>query len=265
MRHHRRAPVPTSPGQRGAGVAVLPAVLGAFLAARLVLDGDQRVEDRHDEQREERADDHAGDEHDADAVARLRARPGDEHQREVTEDRRRRRHQHRTQARLRRFAQRCSLREPALLQRVGELDDQDAVLRDQADQRDQPDLRVDVDRRQVEEAEQQRARDRERHGTEQHDQRIAEAAELRREHQVDEHEREPERHDQRRPLAPDLSRFAGVVERHRAAGDRARRVLEHAQALFLGDARLHAAEDADGVALLEAIQRARRGARSRSA
>ena len=35
----------------------------------------------------------------------------------------------------------------AALQLVGELDDEDAVLRDQADQRDEPDLRVDVERR----------------------------------------------------------------------------------------------------------------------
>ena len=33
-----------------------------------------------------------------------------------------------------------------LAQLVGELDDQDAVLGDQADQRDQPDLAVDVQR-----------------------------------------------------------------------------------------------------------------------
>ena len=41
----------------------------------------------------------------------------------------------------------------------------------------------------------------------------------------------------------------------------ARRVLEHAQAFFLRHAGLHAAEDAHGVALLEAVERARRGAR----
>ncbi len=39
------------------------------------------------------------------------------------------------------------LREPRSCARVGELDDQDAVLRDQADERDETDLRVDVERR----------------------------------------------------------------------------------------------------------------------
>jgi hypothetical protein len=88
---------------------------------------------------------------------------GDEHQREVAEDRaaevisigRRR------VAAASRSA--SSLEQALLLQRVGELDDQDAVLGDQPDQRDQPDLRVDVDRGEVEVGEDQRAGDRQRH------------------------------------------------------------------------------------------------------
>jgi hypothetical protein len=93
----------------------------------------------------------------------------------VTEHRRGGRHEHGPQPRERRLARGRDLFESALLQRVRELHDQDAVLRDQPDQRDQPDLRVDVDRRQVEEAEEQRPRDGERHGAEQHDQGITEA------------------------------------------------------------------------------------------
>jgi hypothetical protein len=46
---------------------------------------------------------------------------------------------------------------PGLLEMVRELDDQDAVLRHQADQSDETDLAVDVQRRQAEEREQQRA------------------------------------------------------------------------------------------------------------
>lgn len=41
----------------------------AFILLRLVLRRDERVEDGHHEQREQRADGHAGDEHDANAVA----------------------------------------------------------------------------------------------------------------------------------------------------------------------------------------------------
>ena len=64
---------------------------------------------------------------------------------------------------------------------------------DQADQRDEPDLAVDVERGEAEEREQQRARERERHRAGQDDERIAEALELRREHQVDQDRREQER------------------------------------------------------------------------
>jgi hypothetical protein len=201
---------------------------------------------------------HPGHEHDADAVARLRARAGDEDEREVSEHGRGRGHQHRPQARQGRLAQRRQPGEAALLQRVRELDDQDPVLRDQAHERDQPDLRVDVDRGEVEEAARERARDRERHGAEQHDQRITEAPELRGEHQIDEHDRETERHHQRRAFVADLPRFAGVVEDHPGPVRGARGVLEHDQTCLLRDAGLHAAEDAHGVALLEAVQRARR-------
>ena len=56
-------------------------------------------------------------------------------------------------------------RQPVLLALlVGELDHQDAVLGDQADQRDQPDLRVDVQRAEPE-VERQRSRRRSTSGT----------------------------------------------------------------------------------------------------
>ena len=86
-----------------------------------------------------------------------------------------------------------SLSLPGLLQVVGELHDQDAVLRHQADERDQADLAVDVERRQPEEREEQRAGHRQRHRAGEDDERIAEALELRREHQVDQDRRQQER------------------------------------------------------------------------
>src|SRR6266542_387833 len=115
-----------------------------------------------------------------------------------------------------------------LLQRIGELHDQDSVLRYQSDERDQPDLRVDVEGRQIEEAEDQRARNRERHRAEQHDQRIAETPELRRQHEIDQDHGEPEGDGQRSTLTPDLSRFAGIVERQSGRIESLRRALEHA-------------------------------------
>ena len=172
--------------------------------ARLVLRRNKRVEHRHDEERKYRAHGHAGNQHHADAIAGSGSRPRSQHQREMPEDGGRRGHQHRPQPRQRRLAQRGSLRETASLQRVGEFHDEDAVLRDQSDQRNQPDLGIDVDRGQVQEAEYQRAGNRERNRADQDDQRVSKALELRRKHQIDEHDREPERDNERRSLVTDL-------------------------------------------------------------
>ena len=57
-------------------------------------------------------------------------------------------------------------REAALAALVGELDDQDAVLRHQADQHDDADLAEDVERLAEEQQRDERARERERHGDE---------------------------------------------------------------------------------------------------
>ena len=69
-----------------------------------------------------------------------------------------------------------------LLQLVGKFHDQDAVLRHEADERDEANLAVNVDASSCPgTAEEERARQRKRDGPEEHDQRIAEALELRRE------------------------------------------------------------------------------------
>ena len=107
----------------------------------------------------------------------------------------------------------ASLSLPGLLQLVRELHDQDAVLRHQPDERDQPDLAVDVQRRQAEEREQQRARQRQRHRAGEDDERIAEALELRREHEVDQHRRQQERAEELAALGAQLARLARVVDR----------------------------------------------------
>jgi hypothetical protein len=65
---------------------------------------------------------------------------------------------------------------------VGELHDQDAVLGDQADQCQQTDLRVDVQGHRTHGNRQHGAEDRQGYGHEDH-QGVAEAVELRREHQ----------------------------------------------------------------------------------
>ena len=90
----------------------------------------------------------------------------------------------------------CSIAAPAVepfadLQLVGEGDHQDAVLADQSDQGDEPDLGVDVHRREAEEQRHHRAADRHRHADQDH-QRIAQALELRRQHQEDDDQGEDE-------------------------------------------------------------------------
>ena len=67
-------------------------------------------------------------------------------------------------------------------QLVGEFHDQNAVLGHQADQHDQPDLRIDVERYAGQKKRKDRRRQRERHG-QQHHQRARQAFELRHQHQ----------------------------------------------------------------------------------
>ena len=69
---------------------------------------------------------------------------GREHERQHAEDERQRGHQDRPQPDARRLDRRLDDRQPAVPQLLGELDDQDRVLRRQADQHDQADLAVDV-------------------------------------------------------------------------------------------------------------------------
>ena len=149
-------------------------------------------------------------------------------------------------------------------------DDEDAVLRDQADQGDQTDLRVDVQRGgpavgeerhvragHLEEAEHQRAEHGQRHRAQQDDQRIAEAVELGRQHQEDQHQRQDEGGQELAAFDAQLAGFAGVIQLVALGQDLGRFVFEEAQRL-IERADGHAA-DLDGVELLEPVERARAG------
>src|SRR5690606_4262562 len=118
----------------------------------------------HSPRAAEGPDHHPRDEHDADAVAGRGAGPRHDDEGGVPADGRERRHEDGAEPGDRGLAERGELRQAAFLQGIGELDDEDPVLGDQTDERDQPHLRVDVDRREPEEAEEQGARDRQRHG-----------------------------------------------------------------------------------------------------
>ena len=116
--------------------------------------------------------------------------------------------------------------ETPLLQFVREFDDEDGVFRNQADERDEPDLRVNVHRRRpavgeeghvrarhFQEGENERAEHGQRDGAEEDDERIAEAVELRREDEKDEDEGEAEGGQEFVAFDAELARFAGVIDR----------------------------------------------------
>ena len=85
------------------------------------------------------------------------------------------------------------------------------MLGDEADQRDEADLRIDVDAGEAEDSadveRQQRPEQRRRQGDE-NDERIAEALVLRRQHQINHDEREHEHIDERVALLFELARIA---------------------------------------------------------
>ena len=123
-----------------------------------------------------------------------------------------------------------TLSRPCLLEMVGELDDQDSVLGDQADERDQADLAVDVERREPEKREEERAGERERDRSGENDERIPEALELSREHEVDQDRRQQERSEELASLGADLAGLARVVDGESLGQDLLRLGLEHVSA-----------------------------------
>src|SRR5205814_1861037 len=171
------------------------------------------------------------------------------------------RHHDRAEARAGRFEDGGQLVTPLRLQLVRELHDENAVARDEADEGDQTDLTIDIDRGQAEEREDQRAAERERHRAGENDERIAEALELRREDEVDQDAGEQEHAKELGALGAELARLAGIVDRIAARERLAGFVLEVLERIVERDARRESALDADGVELLEAFEIARLGRR----
>src|SRR6185436_17091937 len=108
---------------------------------------------------------------------------------------------------------------PALLQMIRELGDHDAVARDETDERDQAHLTVDVDRRQAEEREEQRAGESEWNGARENDERIAEALELRGQHEVNQDRRQQEDAEEALAFGAQLARLTRVIDREPARQD----------------------------------------------
>ena len=111
--------------------------------------------------------------------------------------------------------------------------------------------------RHLEKTEHQRAEHGQRHGPQQDDERVAEAVELRGQHEKDQNQRQREGGQEFVALGAQLAGFAGVIQLVTFRQDFARRRFQGFQRL-VQRADGHAAEG-DGVELLKAVERARRG------
>ena len=191
------------------------------------------------------SDGHSTDQHKTDRITRFRARTGHKNQRHVARDGRDRGHQHRTQTDAGSFRDGGDFVVTLLLQLVGELDNQDRIFRNQPDEGDQPDLRINIHRGRpafreerhalaghFQKGEDEGAEHGQRHGTEEYDQWIAEAVKLRREHEENQDDGEPERRQELVALHAELTRFARVINRVAFGKNLGRLVLEKSQGLI---------------------------------
>src|SRR5688572_18965049 len=114
---------------------------------RAALAWDQRahehVQDRDEDDVEERREEHSARHRRADRMASFLPGATGEHQRHDAQDEGEGRHQDRPQPDAGRLDRRFDYGESLLAKLLGELDDQDRVLRRQADQHDEPDLAIE--------------------------------------------------------------------------------------------------------------------------
>ena len=96
----------------------------------------------------------------------------------------RRCHENRAQSGARGTNDCLQFAQTGFLQMVRELDDQNSVLRNEADESNQADLALNIQSREVQKREHQGARDRQRHGTGENNKRISKALELRGQHEI---------------------------------------------------------------------------------
>ncbi len=136
---------------------------------------------------------------------------------------------------------------------VGELDDQDAVLGDEAHQRDEADLAVDVERAARELEGEERPRHRQRHREHDHE-GIDEALELRREHQVDEREGQHEHEVDVRGGIAELARLAVQVGLGGGRQHLPGRLLHEGERLAQGVAGRQRGGDRHGADAVEVVQ-----------
>src|SRR5271168_3515174 len=218
---------------------------------------DQHINRGHHKKRKDRANNHAADQHDADAVARPGTGALGQNEREVAKDGGGGRHQDRTQPGAGGADYCFELGVSGFLQVVTEFHDQNSVLGDQTDESDQADLTVNVERREAEERKHQRARNGQRNRAGKNDERIAEALELRGEHQVDQDRRQQERTQKLAAFHSELTRFTGVIYGESLGQNLLGLILEKCQCLVEGHIRGDYALNSYRIQLLKFIQRAR--------
>src|SRR5438477_3638231 len=105
---------------------------------------DDDIQHRNECEIEEGRREHAAGDCGADRMTRLAAGPARHHERHHAENERKRRHENRPQADPRRFHRGVGNRHPARAQLLGELDDENAVLRRQADEHAEANLAVHI-------------------------------------------------------------------------------------------------------------------------
>ena len=228
--------------------------------------GDQHVDGGQDKESEQGTDGHAAHQDKTDGVPGRGAGPCDQGQWKMAGHRGNAGHQDGAQADAGGPADGVDLGQALLLEPVGELDDQDAVLGHQPHQGHESHLGIDVQGRgpavgpegdigirHLEKGEDERPEHGQRHGAGQDHEGIAKAVKLGREHQEDEHDGQGEHGQEPVAFGAELAGLAGIVQDIAPGQDRGRLVLQETQGLVQRPDR-HAA-DFDRVELLEPVER----------
>ena len=183
------------------------------------------VEDGRQEQRQHQREAEPADDHCADGGAAFRTGAGGDDQRHRAQNGREHRHDDRPKTQHRGIDDGLAHAQARVAHLVGELDDEDAVLCHQADQQDDADLAVDVERQTGQRHRVDCAGDGERHRQHDH-QRVDEAFELRGEHEEDDQQRQCEGDGDIARSVLVNRRLSGIAE-PRALGEDARCAFFH--------------------------------------
>ena len=212
--------------------------------------GQGHVHRRHDKEREQGANGQATENHQAHGLTASGTGAGGDHQRHDAKHHGRRGHEDRAQTGgcglLNGLAFGFALR----AQVIGHLDDENAVLADEAHERDQTHLGVDVDRGKAQEDEAHGTKQGQGHRDQDHH-RVAEALELRGQGQEHDHHGKEQSQRKATRFLHELARLASVVHRVAGGGDCLDDVAHGLQDIALRSPRN--AGDGDRVQLLKAV------------